>query len=200
MVYLHFPCWNGHVGHVGRKPQFQVYCWWYHVTYYICIYIYIYTYNHIYNYIYTMWGPRSISKLVNITPMSRTGLCYANNELVAGANLLTNVHITGGLTLYETIWNRPIFHHHHRSTFQGFPRAFRALSARFTCYDYVLHLEKKIWRWVNYDNLPVYVYILVGGFKHDFYDFPIILGMECHHPNWLSLHNFQRGRLKPPTR
>ena len=28
--------------------------------------------------------------------MSRTGLWYAHNELVTGANLLTNVHITGG--------------------------------------------------------------------------------------------------------
>ena len=24
-------------------------------------------------------------------------------------------------------------------------------------------------------------------------DFPIILGMECHHPNWVSVHHFFRG-------
>jgi len=37
-------------------------------------------------------------KLVHITPISRTGLWYANNELVTGANLnqLTSL---GGLTL-----------------------------------------------------------------------------------------------------
>ena len=27
----------------------------------------------------------------------------------------------------------------------------------------------------------------------------IQLGMECHHPNWLSLHHFSEGRFKPPT-
>ena len=35
-----------------------------------------------------------IAKLVPITPMSLYGLCYANNELVTGANL--NQLITGG--------------------------------------------------------------------------------------------------------
>ena len=43
-----------------------------------------------------MWGPRSESRSVgvHITPISRTGLWYANNELVPGANL--NQRITGG--------------------------------------------------------------------------------------------------------
>ena len=36
-----------------------------------------------YRYItYNVRPPATISKLVNITPMSRTGLWYANNELV----------------------------------------------------------------------------------------------------------------------
>ena len=35
--------------------------------------------------------------------------------------------------------------------------------------------------------------ILVGGLDHGFY-FPIQLGMsQCHHPNWLSLHDFSEG-------
>jgi len=44
----------------------------------------------------TMWGPRPRERSVGalITPMSRTGLWYANNELVTGANL--NQLITGG--------------------------------------------------------------------------------------------------------
>ena len=28
-------------------------------------------------------------------------------------------------------------------------------------------------------------WILLGAVEHEFYDFPIILGMEFHHPNWL---------------
>ena len=39
---------------------------------------------------------KSRSVGVHITPMSRTGLWYANDELVTGANNSTNVHITGG--------------------------------------------------------------------------------------------------------
>ena len=43
----------------------------------------------------TKWGPRLISKLVNIIPMSRTGLWYENNELVTGANLNQRSHHWG---------------------------------------------------------------------------------------------------------
>ena len=36
------------------------------------------------------------TQITPITPISRTGLWYANNELVFMGFLLTNVHITGG--------------------------------------------------------------------------------------------------------
>ena len=41
---------------------------------------------------------------------------------------------------------------------------------------------------------------LVGGDRITFYDFPIILGMECHHPKWRTQSIiFQRARAQPPT-
>ena len=30
----------------------------------------------------------------------------------------------------------------------------------------------------------------------EFYDFSIQLGMECHHPNWVSLHDFSEGLVE----
>ena len=66
------------------------------------------------------------------------------------------------------------------------------------------HIEITIGIWITINHLVTYsnhcheeqdtpIFILVGGLEHGFYDFPIILGME-NHPNWLSLHFFQRGR------
>ena len=46
---------------------------------------------------YTMWGPRSIAKLI-ISLQFHYGLWYANNELVTGANLNQQTSL-GGLTL-----------------------------------------------------------------------------------------------------
>ena len=42
--------------------------------------------------------------------------------------------------------------------------------------------------------------ILVGGFEHDFYDFPIILGISSSQLTNISII-FQRGRsTQPPTK
>jgi hypothetical protein len=48
-------------------------------------------------------------------------------------------------------------------------------------------------------QMLVYIIYLVGGLEHDFFDFPIILGME-NHPNWRTPSFFRGVRLKPPTR
>ena len=52
------------------------------------------TYSNICPFIYTMWGPRSIAKLVNITPIT---MVYGTQISIVFLRLLfTNVHITGG--------------------------------------------------------------------------------------------------------
>jgi hypothetical protein len=61
--------------------------------------------------VHTMWGPRSISKLVNITPMSLWFMVLINymvfgtyNELVTGANLNQRSHHWGASWYIVMIW------------------------------------------------------------------------------------------------
>ena len=48
-----------------------------------------------------------------------------------------------------------------------------------------------------HQNTFLYIYILVSGLEHEFYDFPSI--WEFHHPNWRTPWFF-RGVGIPPTR
>ena len=87
----HFSWWLGDGLLLFLYPQYtHIYNKLYMHTIYPNISQYIPKYSKI-SPISTMWGPRSIANLVNITPITNNyGLWYANNELVTGANLLTN--------------------------------------------------------------------------------------------------------------
>ena len=61
-------------------------------------------YNNIY--IYNVRPPFDSEVGGFITPISRTGLWYANNELVTGANL-NQLSYLGGLTLYQHNESQP---------------------------------------------------------------------------------------------
>ena len=135
-----------------------------------CPSLYIYIHNHIY--IYIQCEAPKISKLVNITPRSLWFLLLIT--IVTGAFVNQRSHHWGAshcMKPYETT----MFHHHHRSTFRGFPRAQR--------HFFFLHLDQDLkiaqhFRLVNYYNLPRYIYIYTytytGWWFQTFFIFPYI--------------------------
>ena len=46
-------------------------------------------------------------------------------------------------------------------------------------------------KYLSIEPVCFFLYHLVGGLEHEFYDFPF--SWECHHPNWRT-YIFQRGR------
>ena len=52
-----------------------------------------------------------------------------------------------------------------------------------------IQLEARLHHVLRQTHTHIYIYILIGGLEHEFYDFPYI---GNNNPNWLSF--FQRGR------